>query len=66
MIIIYSHKVVIFFLILKRIKNHFDVTKYFIMNAVSYPRQLVYIGVLFKNACYNGAMQNKIEAARDL
>ena len=36
------------------------------MNAVSYPCQLVYIGALFKNACYNGAMQNKMEAARDL
>ena len=36
------------------------------MNVVSYPHQLVYIGALFKNACYNGVMQNKMEAARDL
>ena len=36
------------------------------MNAVSYPRQLVYIGALCKNACYNGAMQNKKEPGRDL
>ena len=36
------------------------------MNAVSYPRQLVYFGALFRNTCYNGAMQTKMEAARDL
>ena len=36
------------------------------MKVVSYPPQLVYIGALFKNACYNGAMQNKMEPARDL
>ena len=36
------------------------------MNAVSYPCQLVSIGERFKNACYNGAMQNKMGVARDL
>ena len=27
---------------------------------------LIYIGALFKNTFYNGAMQNKMDAARDL
>ena len=39
------------------IKNHFNVTKCFIMNAVSQPRQLVYIDAVFKNAYYNGAVR---------
>ena len=37
------------------------------MNIVSsYPYKLVYIGALFKTACYNGAMQKKMETAQEL
>ena len=37
------------------------------MNVVSfYPYKLVYIGALFRTACYNGAMQNKMETAKEV